>query len=398
MPGTADCEAGPVVPLDPVTETETEDVPATVAPLTAVASADFVITGGPTVPPLVPSIAVAVSSTTGSSTLSYVHRTAVVSPVSIDTTVNVPFAGAGPSAIACDVQVIEDDGAIRSVLDRGLRADGFDVEVCADGPSGLWKELEGGRAAIVLDLLLPGMSGYKVCEMVRAEGVTTPILVLTAKSGKYDQIDLLDAGADDFLIKSASIALISARLRALIRSASGSPSDDAEEALPTAVRSSGEGVPDRAGGDGLPLFAPRQFRFLVHCQQWTRCDPTRHRGRRRSTRGRRTPACILCSKSVDRCAIGGTPDGCHGTQTDNVVVQVDDDGPGIAEADRATALGRFGRLDEARQTVTGGSGLGLAIAASAAHAHGGDLRVGTADLGGARFQLFFPVTKAVARP
>lgn len=117
------------------------------------------------------------------------------------------------------VLVIEDDEAIRSVLDRGLRAEGFDVDVCADGPSGLWKALEGGHAAIVLDLLLPGMSGYKVCETVRAEGVTTPILVLTAKSGEYDQIDLLDAGADDFLTKPASIALISARLRALIRRA-----------------------------------------------------------------------------------------------------------------------------------------------------------------------------------
>ena len=61
------------------------------------------------------------------------------------------------------------------------------------------------------------MSGYRVCEQLRAEGVTTPILVLTAKSGEYDQIDLLDAGADDFLTKPASIALITARLRALIR-------------------------------------------------------------------------------------------------------------------------------------------------------------------------------------
>ena len=69
--------------------------------------------------------------------LSYVHCTAVVSPVSIDTTVNVHFAGADPSAKARDVLVIEDDGAIRSVLDRGPRAEGFDVEVCADGPSGL---------------------------------------------------------------------------------------------------------------------------------------------------------------------------------------------------------------------------------------------------------------------
>jgi DNA-binding response OmpR family regulator len=117
------------------------------------------------------------------------------------------------------ILVIEDDEAIRRVLERGLRAEGFDVDSCLDGPSGLWKGLEGGHAAIVLDLLLGGMSGYRVCEQLRAEGVTTPILVLTAKSGEYDQIDLLDAGADDFLTKPASIALITARLRALIRRA-----------------------------------------------------------------------------------------------------------------------------------------------------------------------------------
>jgi two-component system OmpR family response regulator len=115
------------------------------------------------------------------------------------------------------VLVIEDDEAIRSVLERGLQAEGFDVDICVDGPSGLWKALAGGHAAIVLDLLLPGLTGYRVCEKLRAEGVTTPILVLSAKSGEYDQIDLLDSGADDFLTKPASIALISARLRALIR-------------------------------------------------------------------------------------------------------------------------------------------------------------------------------------
>ena len=125
----------------------------------------------------------------------------------------------GPVArvLAVRVLVIEDDEAIRSVLDRGLRAEGFDVDLCADGPSGLWKGLEGGHAAIVLDLLLPGLSGYLVCERLRAEGVATPILVLTAKSGEYDQIDLLDAGADDVIVKPAGIALIAARLRALIR-------------------------------------------------------------------------------------------------------------------------------------------------------------------------------------
>ena len=115
------------------------------------------------------------------------------------------------------VLVIEDDEAIRDVVERGLCAEGFDVDTCADGSSGLWKALDGGYAAIVLDLLLPGLNGYAVCEQLRSEGDDTPILVLTAKSGEFDQIDLLDSGADDFLTKPASIAVIAARLRAIIR-------------------------------------------------------------------------------------------------------------------------------------------------------------------------------------
>ncbi len=113
--------------------------------------------------------------------------------------------------------VIEDDDAIRDVLERGLRADGFTVDSCADGASGLWRGIDGGYAAIILDLLLPGMSGYRVCEQLRAEGIVTPILVLTAKSGELDQIDLLDMGADDFLTKPVSIAVVAARLRVLLR-------------------------------------------------------------------------------------------------------------------------------------------------------------------------------------
>jgi len=63
--------------------------------------------------------------------------------------------------------VIEDDDAIRDGLERGLRADGFTVDSCADGASGLWRGIDGGYAAIILDLLLPGMSGYRVCEQLR---------------------------------------------------------------------------------------------------------------------------------------------------------------------------------------------------------------------------------------
>jgi len=115
------------------------------------------------------------------------------------------------------ILLIEDDDAIRSVLERGLRAEGFDIDSCADGTKGLWKALDGGYQAIVLDLLLPGTNGYQVCARLREEGDSTPILVLTAKSGEYDQIDVLDSGADDFLTKPASIAVIAARLRVLVR-------------------------------------------------------------------------------------------------------------------------------------------------------------------------------------
>jgi two-component system OmpR family response regulator len=126
-----------------------------------------------------------------------------------------------PTVCGMRVLVIEDDEAIRNVLTRGLQAEGFEVDVCSDGPTGLWRALDGDHAAIVLDLLLPGMNGYEVCRTLRAEGLTTPILVLTAKSGEYDQIDLLELGADDFLTKPSSIALVTARLRALIRRGAG---------------------------------------------------------------------------------------------------------------------------------------------------------------------------------
>lgn len=115
------------------------------------------------------------------------------------------------------ILLIEDDDAIRSVLERGLRAEGFDIDSCDDGTKGLSKALDGGYQAIVLDLLLPGTNGYQVCARLREEGDSTPILVLTAKSGEYDQIDVLDSGADDFLTKPASIAVIAARLRVLVR-------------------------------------------------------------------------------------------------------------------------------------------------------------------------------------
>jgi two-component system OmpR family response regulator len=89
--------------------------------------------------------------------------------------------------------------------------------VAHDGDDGLWRARESSYDAIVLDVLLPGQSGYQVCSRLREEGNWTPILMLTAKNGEYDEAEALDTGADDFLSKPFSYPVLVARLRALIR-------------------------------------------------------------------------------------------------------------------------------------------------------------------------------------
>jgi two-component system OmpR family response regulator len=115
------------------------------------------------------------------------------------------------------VLVVEDEVHLGETLVRGLQAEGFDVELVHDGAEGLWRARERPYAAIVLDILLPGMNGYEVCRTLRAAGVWTPVLMLTAKSGEYDEAEALDIGADDFLSKPFSFVVLVARLRALAR-------------------------------------------------------------------------------------------------------------------------------------------------------------------------------------
>ncbi|MDD9370420.1 MAG: response regulator transcription factor [Acidimicrobiales bacterium] len=115
------------------------------------------------------------------------------------------------------VLVVEDEVNLARAIAEGLTAEGFDVEVSHDGLDGLWRARERSYGAIVLDILLPGMNGYKVCHTLRQEGVWTPILMLTAKSGRYDEVEALDTGADDFLSKPFAFVVLVARLRALVR-------------------------------------------------------------------------------------------------------------------------------------------------------------------------------------
>ena len=115
------------------------------------------------------------------------------------------------------VLLVEDEERLAAAIARGLAAEGFDVEVAHDGLEGLWRARERPYGAVVLDILLPGLNGYEVCRRLREEEVWTPILMLTAKSGEYDEAEALDTGADDFLSKPFSFVVLVARLRALVR-------------------------------------------------------------------------------------------------------------------------------------------------------------------------------------
>jgi DNA-binding response OmpR family regulator len=115
------------------------------------------------------------------------------------------------------VLVIEDEKRLAAAVCKGLQADGFAVDVALDGVEGLWMAREHPYDAIVLDIMLPSMNGYKVCTSLRDAHIWTPILMLTAKDGEWDEVEALDTGADDFLTKPFSHAVLVARLRALLR-------------------------------------------------------------------------------------------------------------------------------------------------------------------------------------
>src|SRR5687767_3215992 len=115
------------------------------------------------------------------------------------------------------VLVVDDELGVRRALQRGLAAEGMDVVVAGDGPSALNIALTGTFDVILLDIMLPGLSGYRVLQRLRAEGVRTPVLLVSAKDGEIDQADGLDLGADGYLIKPFSFVVLVAQVRAMLR-------------------------------------------------------------------------------------------------------------------------------------------------------------------------------------
>ncbi|NGO10748.1 response regulator transcription factor [Streptomyces sp. HC44] len=113
--------------------------------------------------------------------------------------------------------IVEDEKRLALSLARGLMAEGYAVDVVHDGREGLHQAGEGSYDLVILDIMLPGMNGYRVCAALRAAGHDVPILMLTAKDGEYDEAEGLDTGADDYLTKPFSYVVLVARVKALLR-------------------------------------------------------------------------------------------------------------------------------------------------------------------------------------
>lgn len=115
------------------------------------------------------------------------------------------------------VLVVDDEPSIRESLRRGLVAGGWTVDTAPDGEIGLEMACDEGYDVVVLDIMMPRRNGYEVVREMRGREVWTPVLMLTAKDGEYDQADAFDLGADDYLIKPFSFVVLEARLRSLVR-------------------------------------------------------------------------------------------------------------------------------------------------------------------------------------
>ncbi|CDO28609.1 response regulator transcription factor [Mycolicibacterium porcinum] len=115
------------------------------------------------------------------------------------------------------VLIVDDEPRLTKTLSLGLRAEGCVVVVADNGVDGAHLAVEDDFDVILLDIMLPGMSGYEVLRRIRAQQVWTPVLMLTAKDGEFDETDAFDLGADDYLTKPFKFNVLAARMRALRR-------------------------------------------------------------------------------------------------------------------------------------------------------------------------------------
>jgi DNA-binding response OmpR family regulator len=158
------------------------------------------------------------------------------------------------------VLLVEDEHRLAGVVKDGLVAEGFVVDIAEDGITGVWAGTESGYDVIVLDIMLPGLNGYDVLKELRRRKVWTPVLMLTAKDGEYDQTDAFDLGADDYLTKPFSFLILLARIRALVRR--GAPERPVLVTVGTLVL---DPARRHVARDGVPIaLTAREYGLLLY--------------------------------------------------------------------------------------------------------------------------------------
>src|SRR5438270_10527013 len=128
-----------------------------------------------------------------------------------------PGSSSGRHTSVVRVLVVEDESRMASVIRRSLEKEGLAADVAERGEDALWMAEAVDYDAIVLDVMLPGLSGFDACRQLRERGVWSPVLMLTAREGVGDRVRGLDSGADDYLVKPFALAELHARLRSLAR-------------------------------------------------------------------------------------------------------------------------------------------------------------------------------------
>jgi two-component system, OmpR family, response regulator len=156
--------------------------------------------------------------------------------------------------------IVEDEVHLAEALRRGLEAEGFAVDVCGDGSEAVVRIAQAEFDLVLLDILLPGTNGFKVCASIREAGNWVPILMLTAKDGELDEAEALDTGADDYLTKPFSFVVLVARIRALLRR--GGPERPAVLVAGDLLLDPAE---HRCSRGGTPIeLTPREFSLLEY--------------------------------------------------------------------------------------------------------------------------------------
>lgn len=159
------------------------------------------------------------------------------------------------------ILVVEDEARLRDLITRTLRAEGYEVDAEGDGAQGFERARAGGHDLLLLDVMLPTMSGLEISMRLRRQGVRTPILILTARDAVDDRVAGLDAGGDDYLVKPFAFAELLARIRALLRRRSADARADAlrvEDLVLDRVRR------EAVRGDRRTELTAREFALLEH--------------------------------------------------------------------------------------------------------------------------------------